>query len=136
MRPDETYYVKRGRRYVQINDPNAYIGLTKGAWLVLVKPGSTSIRNMVDPDYPAVDAALRDLEDVLCDALREASKLRPMKTPITLKERKAWDVFRKTMGPDMPTYFCYEAIQTMVDEAIKAFRAKMLERTKPNGNQS
>lgn len=130
MRPDEIYYVRRGRKYVQVNDPNAYMGLTEGAWMVIVRPGSTSIRWSIDPDHDAVDAALRDLEDVLCDALREAGKIRPMNQPISLKERKAWDVFTKTMGKDMPTFFCYESIQAMVDQAIKAFRAKMLERNK------
>lgn len=119
-------YEKRGRRYIQVNDPWAYYGLGKGDWLVKVKPGVTSVRLQLEPDHAALDAALRDFEDALVDALHEASKLRSSNQKISEKERKAWDVFTAAMGADMPTYFAYPSLVEIAQAGVAAVREKIL----------
>lgn len=103
----EQFYVKRGKKYYPVNDPFAYDGLGEGAWLVTVDRGCQTIRTVLSPKFIELEAALRYLEDGLCNAMSEASKMRPRETPISEKEKKAWKVYEKTMGDDMPRYFCH-----------------------------
>lgn len=118
----DIFYRKVGKRYKAINDPYAWDGLTEGVWCVVVKPGGKSARRLVSPDMDSVDAALVEFKDILLQELYEASKLRPISTKITKKERAAWDVFEKTMGKDMPVYFTgFPSHQEMVDKAIDEF---------------
>ena len=123
----EQYYIKRGRKYIKVNDPGAYEGLGEGAWMVIVEKGCTSIRTAVNPKLIELDVALRYLEDGLCKAMSKASEMRPKRTPITLKEQKAWKAFRKTMGVDMPSYFYYASFQEIASHGCDYIKKIMLE---------
>ena len=99
------YYVKKGKGYVPVNDPYAYDGLGEGDWLVTVKPGSQSMRTMLNPDLANLEAAIHHLEDGLVRAIAKASELKPRSTPLTPKEQKAWKAFDKIMGNEKVRYF-------------------------------
>lgn len=123
----EQYYIKRGKKYFKVNDPVAYDGLEKGAWLVIVKGNCTSIRSVVNPKLTELDAAMKYLEDSLCDALADASKMRPSSTPISKKEQEAWKTFEKTMGNDMPKYFEYASFSEIAQKGCAHIKKIMLE---------
>lgn len=127
IQPKEQYYVKRGRKYYPVNDPGAYDGLGKGAWMVIVEPSSKSIRTQVQPKFVELDAALRYLEDGLCKAMTKASEMRPHSVQISKKEKKAWDAFQKIIGKDIPRYFEYPSHWEIVNSGCEYLRKIMLE---------
>lgn len=104
----EQWYHKKNGRYIPLNDPSCYDGLTEGSWLVTVRPGSTSTRQAITPKFIALEAALEYLEEGLTKAIAEESEIRPSPVRMSDKEIKAWDQFRRAMGTkDMPRYFAY-----------------------------
>jgi hypothetical protein len=92
---DKTLYVKRGRRYMPVLEHTTYDFMAEGHYLVTVKPGSKQLTLLLTPDEAPLKAALRHPTDVLARLLVEASKGRPMREPITQKQRDAWDRFVK-----------------------------------------
>jgi len=99
------YYEKIGRRYKPVAeyDSDYLDSFPKGAHLVMCYPGGKSRVFRVDPDYASLIAASRVAQDAMCKAIVEASKLNPSKTPITPKQKKAWDDLAKAFGQDMYT---------------------------------
>jgi hypothetical protein len=92
-------------------------------------PGGTSRRFNIDPNYAAMIAAGRVAEDVICRAISKASELRPKSTPITPKQKKAWEALAKAFGDDLCTlhglsvHDCAEAgIKAMQEEADKLMK--------------
>lgn len=96
------YYEKVGRRYVPVAEYNEdwMDSFKKGTHLVMVYPGGTSRRYNIDPNYAAMIAAGRVAEDAISQAVVKASEMRPHKTPITEKQRKAWDNLTKAFGTE------------------------------------
>ena len=123
----EQYYIKRGKRYFPVNDPGAYDGLGRGAWLVTVEPGSKSIRTAISPKFIELEAALKYLEDGLCNALSKASEMRPRSTPISEKEQRAWKAFRTIVGMDMPRYFEYASFSEIAQKGCEYIKKVMIE---------
>lgn len=123
----EQYYIKRGKKYFPVNDPGAYDGLKPGAWLVIVDKGCTSIRKAIDPKSIKLEAALRYLEDGLCKAISKASEMRPKTVRMSPKEIKAWDVYKKIVGKDIPTYFEFASHSEMAQKGCEYVRKIMLE---------
>jgi len=123
----EQLYTKKNGRYVAVNDPHAYDGLGRGTWLVVVKENGLSARNFVNPKIIELEAALHYLREGLCDAMYKASEMRPSSTVMSKNEKKAWKAFKKIVGKDMPRYFQYDSIQSVVDkgcEYVKDVMAK------------
>lgn len=123
----QQYYIKKGKRYIPVNDPLAYDGLEKGAWLVIVKNGSTSIRTQLNPKLAELDAALKYLEDGLADVIMKAGEMRPQKIKMSEKEQKAWKAYKKIVGDDMPNYFQFSSIQEISEKACNYIKKIMLE---------
>lgn len=98
-------YEKIGNKYVTAHDPYATEGLENGTWLVVVKPGSKSMRTLLRPKISELEAALNYLHEGLIDAIREASEMRPSSVFLSKKEQKAWKAFNKIMGEDKVRYF-------------------------------
>ena len=113
--------------FITYNDPNAYSGLGPGDWLISVKPGSTSARRTVEPNFAALSFALKHYEDYIVDRLHEASKLRPASTALTKREQKAWKLYEGVMGSQRPSMFLYQSLQGIVEEANKFIKEKMME---------
>jgi hypothetical protein len=122
------YYEKIGRRYVPVAeyDNDFMDSLTKGNHLVMSYPGGTSRRFNIDPNYAAMIAAGRVAEDAICDALRKASEMKPQRTPITPRQKKAWEKLAKEFGDEL----CPLTYGSIRDHAEAAVKAMMLEADK------
>jgi len=125
------YYEKVGRRYVPVAEyDNDFLdSFPKGNHLVMSYPGGTSRRFNIDPAYAPMIAAGRVAEDAICQAISKASELRPKSTPITPKQKKAWEALAKAFGDDLCTlhglsvHDCAEAgIKAMQEEADKLMK--------------
>ena len=99
------YYEKVGRRYVPVAeyDNELMDSFSKGTHLVMVYPGGTSRRFNIDPNYAAMIAASRVAEDAIIRAMHKASELKPVRTPITEGQRKAWKKLAKEFGDELCT---------------------------------
>jgi hypothetical protein len=71
-------------------------------------------------------AAGRVAEDAICRAISKAADLRPQRTPLTTKQKKAWEALAAAFGDELCTlqglsiHDCAEAgVQAMQAEADK-----------------
>ena len=110
-------YRKQGKRYVPVNDPNAYHGLDEGYWLVKVAPGCTSIRQCVYPDKAEIQAAAHNKQDKLMEIVRKAGEARPQKIKLTEEEHKDWQKFIKKHGESF-SILCYPSLQEVTEKII------------------
>lgn len=120
----ETYYTKRGRRYIAVAeyDGDLMSALPKGSHLVTVTPGCRSTVSCVDPANVAVLAVIERNRNELCRVLLKASEMKPMRSPITEKQRAAWDALSKAFGTDMATLHVDSAsaiIDALKDAIVK-----------------
>jgi hypothetical protein len=122
------YYEKVGRRYVPVAeyDSEYMDSLPKGNHLVMCYPGGTSRRFKIDPAYAPMIAAGRVAEDAICRAISKAAELRPQRTPLTSKQRKAWEALASAFEDELCTlrglsiHDCAEAgVKAMMNEAEK-----------------
>ena len=92
------FYEKVGRRYVPIAEyDNEFLdSFPKGNHLVMSYPGGSSRRFNIDPAHAPMIAAARVAEDAICRAIAKAAELRPPSTPITAKQKKAWNAVDKS----------------------------------------
>lgn len=120
------YYVKKGKRYVPVNDPHAYEGLGKGIYLVAVRPGSTSIRTLLNPKFAELDAALDCLQEGLTKAIAKQSEMRPSSIPLTAREKKAWKAFDKIMGGEKTRLFAEFASYNEIAASGAAYIRKIM----------
>ena len=99
------YYEKVGRMYVPVAeyDSDWMDSFHKGNHLVMVYPGGQSRRFNIDPNYAAMIAASRVAEDAIIRAMHKASELKPVRTPITEGQRKAWKKLAKEFGDELCT---------------------------------
>jgi hypothetical protein len=96
------FYEKVGRRYKPVYEYDQTImdAFPKGTHIVMCYPGGQSRRYNVDPNYAAMIAAGRVAEDVISKAIVAASEMRPHRSPITEKQRKAWNNLAKAFGDE------------------------------------
>ena len=124
----KVYYEKRGRRYVPVAEyDNDYMdSFPKGNHLIMCYPGGSSRRFNIEPNHAAMIAAARVAEDAMSKAVQKASEMRPHNTPITEKQRKAWEALAKAFGNDryyieIPSAreIAEAGVKAMIDEADK-----------------
>jgi hypothetical protein len=101
----KVFYEKVGRRYVPVSEYDSEFcdAFPKGTHLVQSYPGGSSRRYNIDPAYAPMIAAGRVAEDAICNAIREASEMRPQKTPLTEGQRAAWKKLAEEFGDDLAT---------------------------------
>ena len=99
------YYEKVGRKYVPVAeyDSDWMDSFHKGTHLLMVYPGGQSRRFNIDPNYAAMIAASRVAEEAMIRAMHKASELKPVRTPITEGQRKAWKKLAKEFGDELCT---------------------------------
>jgi hypothetical protein len=130
MSKEIIFYVKQGRRYVPHSTYSSEFcdSFPKGTHLVQSYPGGTSRRFNIDPAYAPMIAAGRVAEDAISEVIRKATDLRmkPRQTPLTPKQKKAWDNLVKEFGEDARQLewpsareACEEAVKAMTVEADK-----------------
>jgi hypothetical protein len=115
------YYEKVGRRYKPVAeyDSNYMDSLPKGTHLVMCYPGGSTRRFNIDPNYAAMIAAGRVAEDAMSQAVVKASEMRPHRSPITEKQRKAWENLTKSFG-DERYYIEIPSAREIAEEGVKA----------------
>ena len=123
-----TLYKKVGRRYEPVAEYSneAIDSFPRGTHLVMCYPGGQSRRFNIDPAYAPMIAAGRVAEDAICRAISKASELRPQTTPLTEKQKAAWEALAEAFGEELTTlrglsiHDCAEAgVQAMIAEAEK-----------------
>ena len=119
------YYEKRGRRYVPVAEYNGewMDSFTKGTHLLMVYPGGQSRRYNIDPNYAAMIAAGRVAEDAMCRVIREASELRPQRTPITPGQKRAWEKLAREFGDELAT-LQIDCARDIAEAGVKALQAE------------
>ena len=119
------YYEKKGRRYVPVSEYDSeYLdSFPKGNHLVMCYPGGSSRRFCIDPALAPMIAAGRYAEDVICDALRKASDLRPKRAPITEGQQAAWENLVKEFGEDA-RMLEWPSARDVCDQAVKAMQVE------------
>lgn len=96
------FYERVGRRYrpVYEYDQELMTAFPKGSHLVMCYPGGQSTRYNVNPNYAAMIAAGRLAEDVICQRMYEASEAKPKTTPLTERQRQAWEEMKAAFGDE------------------------------------
>jgi hypothetical protein len=119
------YYEKVGRRYVPVAEYNSdwMDSFREGTHLLMVYPGGQSRRFNIDPNYAALIAAGRVAEDAMCRAIREASELRPQKTPITPGQKAAWEKLAQEFGDELAT-LQIDCARDIAEAGLKAMQAE------------
>lgn len=126
MRPEpEVFYRKVGRRYVPAG-LNELPWFPPGYYLTHVDRGCTSSRRTVDPDFAAVDLALRTFADGLVEALRKASEFKGPRAT-TAKEREAVKAWQAVMGDARLLQFEGASLRDIADAGAAYLREKMRE---------
>jgi hypothetical protein len=125
------YYEKVGRKYVPVAEyDNDFLdSFTKGNHLVMSYPGGTSRRFNIEPALAPMIAAGRVAEDAICRAISKAAELRPQRTPLTPRQKQAWEELAAAFGDELCTlqglsiHDCaqagVEAMQTEADKLMK-----------------
>jgi hypothetical protein len=126
-----TLYKKVGRRYEPVAEYSneAIDSFPRGTHLVMCYPGGQSRRFNIDPAHAPMIAAGRVAEDAICRAISKASELRPQHTPLTPRQKKAWEELAASFGDELTTlkglsvHDCAEAgVQAMIAEAEKLLK--------------
>ena len=88
----ETYYVKRGRRYVPVAayDSDYSSSFPIGSHLVIVSPTSTMRMFNVEPAVAPMVAAGQLAKNAMTTAIQKANKVQPPRRPMTPQEHQAW----------------------------------------------
>lgn len=124
----KVFYEKVGRKYVPVAEYDSiYLdSFPKGNHLVMCYPGGQSRRFNIDPALAPMIAAGRIAEEAVCKAISKAAELRPPQTPITAKQKKAWEALSAAFGDELCTLQglsirdCSEAgVNAMIAEAEK-----------------
>ena len=92
----------------------------KGTHLVMSYPGGKSTRFNINPNHAAMIAAGRVAEDAISEVIRKAGEIRPTTSPITLKQRTAYDKFMKTLPENERYYLTYGSAREAAEAGIKA----------------
>jgi hypothetical protein len=119
------YYEKIGRKYIPVAEyDNDFLdSFPKGNHLVMSYPGGSSRRFNINPAYAPMIAAGRVAEDTICKAINKASELRPQRTPLTAKQKKAWEALAEAFGDELTTLRGL-SIHDCAEAGVKAMQAE------------
>jgi hypothetical protein len=132
---DKQYYQKVDGEYHPLRSEYDVSGLTKGTYIMEIKPGSTSYRRMVEnPARDEVEAALNEFKDELATLITEAQSAKPIRK-LTTKQKKAWDDFIKKAGKDFCQTLQIESSAETADKLVALLRKKIVEKQKETVSQ-
>jgi hypothetical protein len=94
------FYEKVGKRYKPVREYDSELmdAFSKGAHLVVCKPGSTSYKYSIDPAVAPMIAAGKYAEDSISDVILEAMKYKPAKQPITERQQELWQELKQSFA--------------------------------------
>ena len=115
------FYEKVGRRYKPVSeyDSDLLDAMPKGTHIIISYPGGKSTRYNINPAYAPMISAGRVAEDAISQAVVKASEMRPHRTPITEKQKKAWDNLVKAFG-DERYYIELPSAREIAEAGVKA----------------
>ena len=113
-----TLYEKRGKRYFPVREERYWDSWPAGFHLVYADPdGGRSFRFNINPETSPMRAAAMAKEANLRKVLNDALAMRPTKRPVTERQAKAWEAFKKAMGNN--GYIVeYESVNGIIDAMI------------------
>jgi hypothetical protein len=86
-------------------------------------PGGQSRRFNINPALAPMIAAGRYAEDAMSKALVKASEMRPHNTPITVKQKKAWEALANAFGDDR-YYIEIPSAREVTEAGLQAMEAE------------
>jgi len=99
----ETFYVKRGRRYVPVREYDGMLqnALPHGSYVTVVRPGASVQRWAIDPAYAPMIAAGIVAREAMSKVMLAASEMRISgdRKPMTQEQRDAWENLVAVFGP-------------------------------------
>lgn len=125
-----TFYIKKGRRYFPVNEYDSELldSFPEGAHLVMVKPGSTSRRYKINPDFAPMIAAGRYAMHDLASSIVGATSAKPT-TKLNPEQQAAWEAFKATLNGEVIniSYASAWEAATQVIANLEEAAAKLLE---------
>lgn len=122
----ETLYKKVGRKYVPVSahwaEDNRMNSMRVGTFLLIYAyaDGARRYEYEVTPATAPTAAAMLIAKQAMCEAIREASRMRPQFAhKYTAKQQAALARFREEMGGMMPSWWIEGFDYTVADAAIK-----------------
>lgn len=90
----------------------------EGSHLVVCKPGSRSRVYNIDPAIGEFLAASLIMQDFMVNELVKNTEAKPDKEPLTEKQAKAWELFKKDFGGT--GYLRHESAHTIVKNTLQS----------------
>lgn len=117
------FYKKDGRKYIPISehDPEFPDSYKYGSYLVSSAPNTLS-RRQIDPAFVLMYAATYYSEDAIAKVLRDASAVRPARSPLTQEQLDAWNTLNASFGEDAQALTwpaAYDAVRAAGNEMVK-----------------
>ena len=125
------YYIKDGRKYKPVAEYDQMLmdSFPKGNHIVMCYPGGQSRRYGIEPALAPMIAAGRYAEDAISKAIHDASEAKPKQTPITPRQKAAWDEMKAAFGDEFFS-LQFDSIRDLAEAGVKAMTEeaeKMLE---------
>jgi hypothetical protein len=122
---NETFYVKRGKKYIPISEYDAGVhdSIKHGTHLVVNHMGCRMYTYDVEPDHAAIVAATRIFKEYLVKSLHRASEARPkldQNTPFTESQMKAYNKLKEELG-EHTYYFEFPSLNDIAEKALNDF---------------
>lgn len=121
-----TLYEKRGTRYVPVAEYDTQPYWTAGYWLVHVKPGLRTTRQLLDPAYAEVEAAMQDVAASMMEAMQEEAQRKipayRISDIVLTKHEKAWAAYKEAMGDEYTHILKGASFESIVDAGILVLR--------------
>lgn len=121
------FYEKVGSRYKPVSeyDSDWIDSYPKGTHIVICRPGVTSRRFNIDPNYAALIAAAHVAEDAMASALVKAGEIRMQRgqVPLTEGQKAAWENLVKEFG-DSAKQLEWPSAREVAEAGAKALQAE------------
>jgi hypothetical protein len=123
--PRETYYIKRGRKYIPISeyDDDLHDSIRHGTHVVINHLGTRMFVYDIEPDNAAMVAATKIFKEYLVKCLHHASEARPKTgngVAFTESQQKAYDNLKRELG-EHTYYFEFSSLHDIAEKAINDF---------------
>lgn len=125
------YYIKDGRKYKPVAEYDQMLmdSFPKGTHIVMCYPGGQSRRYGIEPAFAPMIAAGRYAEDAISKAIHDASEAKPKETPITPRQKAAWEEMKAAFGDEFFS-LQFNSIRNLAEAGVNAMTEeaeKMLE---------
>lgn len=123
----QTYYIKKGRKYIPVAESVVWDSVPYGSHLVTVEQGCTSWKYNIEPNMADVEAAINIVEKEMIGKMLEQriGNIKQQSYPVRLREKvkQAFETWKNTIGEDLEIIFdgssIYETVKAGLDVARK-----------------